>query len=157
MLTFTKLLLVSDSYHTLLMIDTHAYRVVDNVELCSNIGGAIDSIRTSWWCHQMETFSVLLAFCAGNLPVISEFPTQRPVMQSFGVFFDLRLNQQLSNQYWWFEMPSHSLWCHYNGWTHNIYPRITQYMANPQKATVPSCLVSEECIWNMSWWLYFSG
>ena len=59
----------------------------------------------SWWCHQMETFSTLLAFCAGNSPVTGEFPSQRPVTQSFNVFFDLHLNQQLSKQWrrWWFE------------------------------------------------------
>ena len=45
----------------------------------------------------METFSVLLAFCAGNSPVTGEFPLQRPVMQTFDVFIDLRLNQQFSN------------------------------------------------------------
>ena len=39
----------------------------------------------------METFSVLLAICAGNLPVPGEFPAQRPVTRSFDVFFDLRL------------------------------------------------------------------
>ena len=32
-----------------------------------------------WWRHQMETFSALLAICAGNSPVPGEFPTQRPV------------------------------------------------------------------------------
>ena len=30
----------------------------------------------SWWRHQMETFSTLLALCAGNSPVNSEFPGQ---------------------------------------------------------------------------------
>ena len=39
----------------------------------------------------METFSMLLAICAGNSPVTGEFPTQRPVTRSFDVFFDLRL------------------------------------------------------------------
>ena len=36
-----------------------------------------------------------------------EFPKQRPVTWSFGVFFDLRLNKQLSKQPWgwWFETP----------------------------------------------------
>ena len=43
-----------------------------------------------WWCHQMETFSVLLAIFAGNSPVTGQFPTQRPVTRSFDVFFDLR-------------------------------------------------------------------
>ena len=36
--------------------------------------------------------------CAGNSPVPGEFPSQRPVTQSFGVFFDLRLNKRLSKQ-----------------------------------------------------------
>ena len=39
----------------------------------------------------METFSALLAICAGNSPVPGEFPAQRPVTRSFDVFFDLRL------------------------------------------------------------------
>ena len=66
--------------------------------------------------HQIETFSKLLAVCAGNSPFTGEFPTQRPVTQSFDVFFDLRPNKRLSNQSSgsWFEMPSHSLWCHCN-------------------------------------------
>ena len=44
----------------------------------------------------METLSVLLAICAGNSPVIGEFPTQMPVTGSFNIFFDLRLNKRLS-------------------------------------------------------------
>ena len=63
----------------------------------------------------METFSALLAICAGNLPVPGEFPAQRPVTRSFDVFLDLRLKKRLSNQSWgwWFETPSCSLqWCH---------------------------------------------
>ena len=53
----------------------------------------------------METFSALLAICAGNLPVPDEFPTQKPVTGSFDVYFDLRLNKRLSKQPWgwWFE------------------------------------------------------
>ena len=30
--------------------------------------------NVSWWRHQMETFSALLAICAGNSPVPDEFP-----------------------------------------------------------------------------------
>ena len=41
--------------------------------------------------HQMETFSALLALCAGNSPVTGEFLAQRPVTRSFDVFFGLRL------------------------------------------------------------------
>ena len=66
----------------------------------------------SWWRHQMETFSALLAICAGNSPVPGEFPAQRPVTRSFDVFFDLRLNKRLIKQSrgWWFETSSWSLW-----------------------------------------------
>ena len=46
----------------------------------------------------METYSALLALCAGNSPVTGEFPSQRPVTQSFDVFFDLRLNKRSTKQ-----------------------------------------------------------
>ena len=53
----------------------------------------------------METFSALLALCAGNSPVAGEFPAQRPVTRDFDVFFDLRLIKWLSkhSRGWWFE------------------------------------------------------
>ena len=77
--------------------------------------------RQTWWRHQMETFSALLALCAENSPVPGEFPTQRPVTRSFDVFFDLRLNKRLSKQPWgwWFETPSWSWWRHRND-SHNF-------------------------------------
>ena len=46
----------------------------------------------------MEAFSALLAICAGNSPVIGEFPAQSPVTRSFDVLFDLRLNKRLTKQ-----------------------------------------------------------
>ena len=58
----------------------------------------------TWWRHQMETFSVLLAICAGNSP-----GTQRPVTRTLDIFFDLRLNKRLSKQSW--------------GWWFNTLPR----------------------------------
>ena len=56
----------------------------------------------------METFSALLAICAGNSPVAGEFPAQWPVKRRVDVFFDLRLNKPLSKQSWgwWFETLS---------------------------------------------------
>ena len=36
----------------------------------------------AWWRHQMETFYALLTPCAEN-----QFPAQRPVTRSFGIFF----------------------------------------------------------------------
>ena len=72
----------------------------------------------TWWRHQMETFSALLAICAGNSPVPGEFPTQGPVTRSFDVYFDMRPNKRLSKQWWgwWFETQSCPLWCHRNGY-----------------------------------------
>ena len=71
---------------------------------------------TTWWRHQMESFSALPALCVGNSPVTGEFPTQRPVTRNVDVFFDLCLNKRLSKHSWgwWFETPSRSLWRHWN-------------------------------------------
>ena len=78
--------------------------------------GNTKHLPCSWWRHQMETFSALLAFCVGNSRVTGEFPAQRSVTRSFDVFFDLRLGQQWSKQWRrrWFDTPSRSLWRHCN-------------------------------------------
>ena len=76
----------------------------------------------------METFSALLALCAGNSPVTGEFPSQRPVTRNFDVFLHVCLNKRLSKQSWgWlFETPSCSLWRHCNWITFVVYsPFIT--------------------------------
>ena len=67
--------------------------------------------RITWWRHQMEAFSALLAICVGNSPVTGGFPTQRPVTRSFDVFFYLRQVKRLSKRWWgwWFETPSYPL------------------------------------------------
>ena len=69
-------------------------------------------VRMSWWRHQMETLSALLALCEGNSPVPGEFPSQRPATQSF----DLSLNKRFSkpSRRRWFDTPSRSLWRHCN-------------------------------------------
>ena len=87
---------------------------------------------TSWWRHQMGIFSAILALCAGNSPVTGEFPTQRPVMLSFDVFFDLRLNKRLSKQSWgwWFETPSRSLLRHCNVNRPNEFSWGCKFMTN---------------------------
>ena len=89
-----------------------ASQITSISNVCSTICLDVDP----WWRHQMETFSALLAICVGNSPVASEFPAQRPVTQSFDVFFDLLLNKQLSKQSrgLWFEMLSCPLWRHCN-------------------------------------------
>ena len=75
----------------------------------------------------METFSALLALCAGNSPVPGEFPTQRPVTRGFDVYFDMRPNKRLSKQSlgWWFETLSPPLWRHRNA------ARLKQFQSLP--------------------------
>ena len=103
----------------------------------------------------MEAFSALLAICAGNSPVPGEFPTQRPVTQSFEVFFDLHLNKQLSKQSWgwWLEMLSRPLWRHRNETKYN-HSKLTLMlnlfqkhknisMASCKTAVTPSVLAME--------------
>ena len=94
----------------------HLTRIHDFEMACLDKIGPVYKCYTStvshggsaWWRHQMETLSALLAICVGNSLVPGEFPTQRPVMCSFGVFFHLRSNKRLSKQWWgwWFETPS---------------------------------------------------
>ena len=97
---------------------------------CSSCQYAAESC--TWWRHQMETFSALLAICAGNSPVPGEFPTQRPVTWNLDVFFDLHLNKRLSKQWWrlWFEMPLCPLWRHCNekhNWLSSKYAQLITY------------------------------
>ena len=54
---------------------------------CVRNSKLIVSAPVTRWRHQMETFSALLAICAGNSPVTGEFPAQRSVTRSFDVFF----------------------------------------------------------------------
>ena len=69
------------------------FAIFNSLWLSNAIWGHDDVIK---WKH----FSALLALCAGNSPVTSEFPSQRPVTRSFDVFCDLRLNKRLSKQSW---------------------------------------------------------
>ena len=70
------------------------------------------------WRLEMQTFSALLALCAGNSPITAEFSSQRPVTRSFDVFFNLRQNIRLNKQSRrrWFKTSSRSSWRHSNVW-----------------------------------------
>ena len=101
-----------------------AFLCHDNFMMCRTVPAPLLTTTGSfafhfgpiWWRHQMETFSALLVICAGNSPVSGEFPAQRPVTQSFYVFFDLRLIKRLSkhSRGWWFETLSRPLWRYCN-------------------------------------------
>ena len=103
----------------------------------------------AWWRHQMETASALLAICAGNSPVTGEFPAQRPVTQSFDVFFDLRLNKRFNKQRWgwWFETPSRPLWRHCNAPTNSGTKAVgVQVMVLLQERNLSALLGNNRCI-----------
>ena len=51
--------------------------------------------QNAWWRHQMETFSALLAICAGNSP--RKFPEQRPVTRNFDVSICSRINGRVND------------------------------------------------------------
>ena len=74
------------------------------LSFCQCVNMVVWDVRGSWWRHGMETFSALLALCAGNSPVTGEFPLQRPVTRSF-------CRQSI---HWCFETQSRLLWRHCN-------------------------------------------
>ena len=86
--------------------------------------------------------SVLLALCLQNSPVTGEFASQRPVAQSFDVFFDLLLNKRLSKQsrHQWFETPSPSVWHHCN-------VMVSSHLTVYSWQSVHMC-------YNIKWWNY---
>ena len=84
--------------------------------------------RKTWWRHQMDTISALLALCEGNhrSPVDSPhkghtghrwIPLTRASDAERWCFLDLHLNKRLSkhSRRRRFETPSRSLWRHRNG------------------------------------------
>ena len=75
------------------------------------------SVTITWWRHKMETFPRYWPFVRKiHVADTGGFPSQRPVARRFDVFFDVRLDKQLSKQSKcrWFETPLWSLWyyCH---------------------------------------------
>ena len=56
----------------------------------------LTTVTCTWWSHQMEIFSALLALCVGNSLVTEEFPSHRRVTRSFDIFFDLRRNELIN-------------------------------------------------------------
>ena len=129
-------------------------RTRDNNSLSGN------PIPAAWACHTGTDFGGLSpimmtssngnifrvpGLCVGNSPVTDEFPTQRSVMRSFDVFFDLRVNKWLSKQAWgwWFETLSRSLWRHYNGWVSSPHHGVWWMIERKQ---IPVSETSVNCV-----------
>ena len=100
-------------------------------------------IASPWWRHQMETFSTLLAICAGNHRSPVNSPT---VTRSFDAFLDLLLNKRLSKQWWGrkFETPSNPLWRYCNA-----YHNMTVWHFGPCVTFWPClCEISARFVWH---------
>ena len=88
-------------------------------------------------------------FCAGNSPATGEFPAQWPVMRSFEVFFDMRLNERLSKQSWgwWFETSLRPLWRHSDESWRIAFPWLmSQHICNERCLTIQVTLYFVICV-----------
>ena len=122
----------------------------------------VPDFQMSHWGFMMTSsngniFRVTGPLC-GNSLVTAEFPSQRPVMWSFGVFFDPCLNKWLSKQSWgwWFETPSRSLWRHCNvhwmtGYQDNSPPAAGWHTLLQYQSLLPDAVV----IQHLSHWCGF--
>ena len=118
-----NLIAISLRVPELLLYSVESLRIIENFWNYCHVSQGPKSLVLRidilpWWRHQMETFSVLLALCAGNSPVAGEFPSQRPETRNFDVFFDLHLNKRLSKQSRrrLVKTPWRSLWRHCSLW-----------------------------------------
>ena len=91
---------------------THPGRSLTWLNGCSDI-------KYAWWRQQKETFSALLALCAGNSPLAGEFPSQSQWREAtmFSLICALKKHWIKQWRRRWFETPAHSLWRHCNGLT----------------------------------------
>ena len=98
-----------------------------------------------------NSFRVTGHLC-GNSPVTIEFPTQRPVTQSFDVFFDLHLNKRLSKQSWgwWFETPSRPLWRHNNDCMNYSKARFPSKWGSVNCRRIVNCTAMSPCLLMMA-------
>ena len=84
----------------------------------------VSTLHLTWWCHQMETFSALLAICSGNSRVTGELPAHSQWRGALVFSLIFALNKRLGKQSWgwWFETPSRPLWHHRNGRIYLVQP-----------------------------------
>ena len=92
----TGIFLTSLTHNVIICLSISRYSS-DNDTAIHCINFQVILVQT-WWRHQMEAFSVLVALCEGNPPITGGFPSQRPVTRSFDLFFHLHLNKRLNKQ-----------------------------------------------------------
>ena len=81
-------------------------------------GGSV--VVIALWRHRMETFSALLALCAGNSPVTGKIPLTKASDAELWCFLWSAPEQTVEQtieplMVGWLETPSRSLWRHCNG------------------------------------------
>ena len=119
-----------------------AYRYYSPTESFIYVTSSTESAQVSYRNSPIESHYMMTSsngkilrvtgLCAGNSPVTGDFSSQRPVTQSFDVYFDLRLNKRLSKQSWgwWFETLSRSSWRHRNeNLPTNIHNRLSVFLS----------------------------
>ena len=90
-----------------------------------------------------------LVICVENSPLTGEFPAQRPVMQSFDIFFDLSSYKRLSKHSWVWRFET--ICAHYNITGRNI---LQVYSTCPGPILwLPRCQWShhEGCVYKLKW------
>ena len=124
----------------------------------------VDQQALIYWIHSMEWWLLvgphpIIILCmmtssngtifrvtgplCGEFTGPGEFPAQRPVTQSFDVFFDLCLKTRLSTQPWgwWFETPPWSLWRHWS----SVLPLANAVLLSIRPATTKFSQIESKC------------
>ena len=90
-----------------------------------------------WQCHQMETFSVLLALCTKNSVVTGEFSLQRPLTGSFDGFFIYAWTNGWANNWELMILRCHH--AHYDITVMDAFSERSWYQSTSPKLTVRPC------------------
>ena len=134
---FTKIGLVAAVVHLgLTSMNPRWPPTVDTIQVCSqSVHKHVLYVLSTWFWHDQSIFFGMMTSSDGNISRVAGplwggttghrwFPSQRPVTQSFDVFFELHPNKRLSKQSRrrWFETPLRWLWCHCNNYDQVPYP-----------------------------------
>ena len=108
---------------------------------------------TSWWRHQMETSSALLALCEGNSPVDSHHKGQWRGALMFS-FICAWPNGETRHR--WFETQSHSLWRHCKFWEGSFSIHYSNTMVDNWETSFHMHFGERLCLLlKFHWWFYW--
>ena len=86
-----------DTYNLITKYETSKYLIYSTTMVAEGLVECCISFHIMMTPWNGNIFCVTGLY-AGNLPVTGEFPSLKPLMRSFDVFFDLHLNKRLSKQ-----------------------------------------------------------